>query len=294
MTSSSRLSNSSTELLRAPYAAPQPTAPSTFNSNVIQKLAPFVPAAHRDATASITPAAAAMDETSALGNSLVGDIVVEPKASTENVSSLPWIEAFVQNAVTSSNGEEHVEQSLEDSWPMGEAAKRLDELTESLTSIDASRALLGASEKPMAESINELPEAAHSMWNDDEWMDIMPTSTVLPERVVEAIVEEPTVPEWQSDSDFGQSTTSDHAFDVDSFAVSEPTSEELSQPEVANVDFSEAMSASYQHAEATARALEGLAERVRSGEVPVPAIQQDLGDAAVLAGVLASLLGWRR
>lgn len=290
MTSSSRLSSPSTEHLRAPYAAPQPTAPSTFHSNVIQKLAPFVPAEHRETAPATT--AAAIDTNPAPSNALGGDVVNAPQATNENVSSLPWIEAFVQDAVTSGNSEEHAEQSSEDSWPMGEAAKRLDELTESLTSIDASRALSNASEKPSAESMNELPETAHAMWNDDEWMDIMPTSTVLPEPVVEAIVEVPPVPEWQSDSDFEQSIASDNAFDVN--AESKPTSEDLLQPDVAHVDFSEAMSASYQHAEVTARALEGLAQRVRSGEVPVPAIQQDLGDAAVLAGVLASLLGWRR
>ena len=46
--------------------------------------------------------------------------------------------------------------------------------------------------------------------------------------------------------------------------------------------------------ETAARALEGLAERVRAGEVRVPAFPSELGQEAMLAGLLASMLGWRQ
>lgn len=46
--------------------------------------------------------------------------------------------------------------------------------------------------------------------------------------------------------------------------------------------------------EAAARALELLAAHVRRGELPLPAGSADIGDAALLAGVLAAMLGYRR
>ncbi|MEP6766432.1 MAG: hypothetical protein ABJB66_19115 [Gemmatimonadaceae bacterium] len=296
MTSTSRSSNSSTELLRAPYAAPQLASPlpSPFAPKATTNLAPFVPQDYRDSAVRAATVAASV-EPPAIGTLAIGNVVVEPETSSENVSSLPWIEAFVQDAGVKTDSDEHVEPVSEDTWPMGEAAKRLDELTESLTSIDASRALLNAAEKSTSDSSPESrAAAAHPMWNDDEWMDIMPTSSVVAESVVDPIAEASVPHEWQADSELEDLSASDNAFDIDAFAASEPSGEDLARPDIANVDFSEAMSASHQYAEITARALEGLAQRVRSGDVPVPAVQQDLGDAAVLAGVLASLLGWRR
>ena len=48
------------------------------------------------------------------------------------------------------------------------------------------------------------------------------------------------------------------------------------------------------HTESAARALETLAQRVRSGELLLPGYAPELGDAAALAAALAALLGIRR
>lgn len=50
----------------------------------------------------------------------------------------------------------------------------------------------------------------------------------------------------------------------------------------------------YAHTESAARALETLAQRVRSGELVVAGYAPELGDAAALAAALAALLGIRR
>ncbi len=298
MTSTSRVSNSSSELQGAacasPYAAPQSATSRTALVGRAAKLAPYVPQDFRDAAlrhtepASVAPALA--------DSHSVGEVVTESNAPYDS-AELPWIEAFVADA-TSSAGDEHSDIASDDTWPMGEAARRLDELTESLTSIDASRALLNANEHPNGEHPTGETPASHAMWNDDEWMDIMPTSAVNTEQLIDPVVQpgmQKEIPEpWQPETEVDSEASIDSSFDVDAFAASEPTGEELAQPDIANLDFSGALSASFQHAETTARALEGLAQRVRAGEVPVPAVQPDLGDAAVLAGVLAALLGWRR
>ncbi|MDQ6612533.1 MAG: hypothetical protein M3Y64_08865 [Gemmatimonadota bacterium] len=184
----------------------------------------------------------------------------------------------------------------EDSWPMGEAAKRLDELTESLTSIDAGRALLHASEHA---TVAHSPAAVdvHTVWNDDEWMDIMPTSgsaMLAPEHGGEASASEVVSTEWSDAPELEAATSTELDFSAGPYEHSEASADELAEPDIANIDFSDALSASYAHAETTARALERIAERVRSGDVPVPPIQNELGEAAVLAAVLAALLGWRR
>lgn len=49
-----------------------------------------------------------------------------------------------------------------------------------------------------------------------------------------------------------------------------------------------------EHSESAARALETLAQRVRSGELVVAGYAPELGDAAALAAALAALLGIRR
>ena len=49
-----------------------------------------------------------------------------------------------------------------------------------------------------------------------------------------------------------------------------------------------------QHTESAARALETLAQRVRSGDLLLPGYAPELGDAAALAAALAALLGIRR
>lgn len=48
-----------------------------------------------------------------------------------------------------------------------------------------------------------------------------------------------------------------------------------------------------EHSEAAARALEGLAVRVRGGELTLPGYASEMGDAAALAAALAALLGVR-
>ncbi|MGV3709422.1 MAG: hypothetical protein ACO1Q7_11325, partial [Gemmatimonas sp.] len=89
---------------------------------------------------------------------------------------LPWIDAFAVDAPAT---------DADDSWPMGEAGKRLDELTQSLTSLDGSRErqLAGPRSSQPSPSANPAGAGRPSprsnpalpMWSEEEWIDIMPS-----------------------------------------------------------------------------------------------------------------------
>ncbi|MBC8085774.1 MAG: hypothetical protein H7Z40_00795 [Phycisphaerae bacterium] len=280
MIGQSRPTSSLAASLRTPYASPRPTTTSHApqGTGPSQLLVPFVPREFREQarrTVTVLPAApieiasrpqdlfspnygpdAVVDEVSAHFGSTIApddglpantestgiDAVDAGTLETDASAELPWIEAFAAD-----------EAEAEETWPLGEAGKRLDELTESLSSLDASRARLeatptGSSELPFA------AEPALPMWNEDEWIDIMPTS---PRTPLETVAEVP---------------------------IEETFSAEFAAEDTAHIPT----------AEITARALESLAQRVRSGEVQVPEAQPDVAQEALLARVLAAMLGWRQ
>jgi hypothetical protein len=105
------------------------------------------------------------------------------------------------------------------------------------------------------------PPGGPAPWADDDWVDIMPV------RAAAATAEDSTAA-WAS------------------FA------RQQAEREAAEFAASEALA--LRHADAAATALEGVAQRLRTGELQVPPFQPDMGDAAALAAVLAALLGVRR
>ncbi|MEO7359780.1 MAG: hypothetical protein ABI120_05590, partial [Gemmatimonadaceae bacterium] len=171
-------------------------------------------------------------------------------SDSANSAELPWIDAFAADVPES-----------EESWPLGEAGKRLDELTQSLSSLDASRERQQAAERQRA-AADVQAEAKLPMWNEEEWIDIMPTLPV----------------EQVSQENLNRSAAQSGKHN----AVNS-----------ANSSANERPSASV-NAESAARELEGLARRVRAGEVQVPEFPTELGTEAMLAGLLASMLGWRQ
>lgn len=268
MTGSDRLPNNTETQLRAPYAAPRSNGASGSgvtsgrgdDRRITDVLVPFVPREFRHVLSrdvTVVPAAELGTPTSLFTapphalestaiatfennfSAIVEEKVVAPQAITE----LPWIDAFAA-----------AEQEPEDAWPMGEAGKRLDELTQSLTSLDASRARQQAEgEVPPPSST----EAEHEMWSEEEWIDIMPTPLAL-------------------------SSSTEVLEDISNF---EPAAE---------TDLRHAETAVPFGAESAARALEGLAQRVRAGQLQVPAFNAEMAEEAMLAGLLASMLGWRQ
>jgi hypothetical protein len=269
-----------------PTAAPLSALRGTGSSSL---LAPFFPPGFRDWSANApapTAASAAEAPPTWMAPTPVwsAEPVAQPSAAEDlSTGSLPWIEAYAHddgsvpdslevhnvesNEIASGQVYAETESTPEDSWVMGEAGKRLDELTQSLTSLDLSRAAQAA--KLLNESTDPNVAAEPSalpMWGDDEWMDIMPTSTVMtphsaaPPRI--------------------------HAEPVGGAASYYDAHNQRALEEAA----AEAIETHARHSEAAAVALESVARRIRAGEVPIPEFDGDMGDAAVLAGILASLL----
>ena len=299
MTGSTRLTSTASSV-RAPYSAPQTLAhsPSSAPQTLAHSLstarqaatrssgtptrnfdtetgaslrlpAPFVPREFRATTrgdVTMVPAAERVEASNAIAfaSTLSATPISElfsdgaPQASdftsfiethaldeseTGSSAELPWIDTFAADEV-----------DPEETWPLDEAGKRLDELTQSLSSLDASRERIEA-ERLSAEAA--VPDAPVHMWNDEEWIDIMPTSA------------------------------SDSA-PQDEVQGGVPVNEVAKQGTVSNG------SPRMNNAESAACALEGLAQRVRTGELQVPAFSTELGQEAMLAGLLASMLGWRQ
>lgn len=284
MTGSTRLHSTPASAARAPYSAPQAVAPSVtptrnFDPETGAPLrlpVPFVPREFRArsrADVTILPAVERAegpisseltsvpnttsitrrfnDDTAESGQQVeVAEALATeaPTAETPSVellnavsadaefpahesipsAELPWIDAFAVDT-----------PEPEANWPLGDAGKRLDELTQSLSSLDASRERQQAAELKNVEAA-ATAEPKLPMWNEEEWIDIMPTAPVTGESL-----------------------------------------HHESAPSLGN-------------AESTARFLEGLAQRIRVGDVHVPASPTELGQEAMLAGLLASMLGWRQ
>ena len=305
MTVSDRLSNSTDASLRAPYAAPR-DADHRGNGVGVRtevragaaRLAPFVPREFRDVARrnaerdmTVVPSAerlfvspaelraqhfvspadtvpAADSATAEQHAAALADkgMDTESQDSAEFVgefdgptlaADLPWIDAFAAD-----------DTEVEDEWPMGEAGKRLDELTQSLTSLDASRARQEAAGSAELRT-PEMDESEHPMWNEEEWIDIMPTPL-------------PSSANAELNNLISQSDVSDASANEPFTAPTEESFAPKTTP------------AQVVGAESAARALEGLAQRVRAGQVQVPAFQAGVAEEAMLAGLLASMLGWRQ
>lgn len=308
MTGSDRNSSSAEALLRAPYAAPRETAGyQPFGARgAATVLVPFVPREFREsardagatnsstqfgndsapnaseiASASATSAAAVESLFAVPAESLSSDAPEFSPIDATLPADLPWIDAFAAD---------DIEAESEDEWPMGEAGKRLDELTQSLTSIDASRARQETGSATPTHGAGAKNPAEHAMWSEEEWIDIMPTP--LPSH---------------TSSELNALISSANALDAkhpslnntpqNSASQKDASQSHVSQSDASLNDASDVhafASQSAPGAESAARALEGLAQRVRAGQVQVPAFKSDVGDEAVLAGLLASMLGWRQ
>lgn len=290
MTGSDRNTSSADTSLRAPYAAPRDTYRDAKGAQPIAfrgataALMPFVPREFRDsardagtsnAVSNTAPNVLATLESGVTEVLEVESLFAAPADAADTRSpefssfeatlptDLPWIEAFAADEI-----------EADDEWPMGEAGKRLDELTQSLTSIDASRARQEAQEAAFAQ---RPPEPEHAMWSDEEWIDIMPTP--LPSH---------TSAELNTLVPPDHSQQSGHESPRDNSVTS------LNAMTNSSVNASDAASLSAPGVESAARALEGLAQRVRAGQVQVPAFNSGVAEEAVLAGLLASMLGWRQ
>lgn len=286
MNGSTRLASNSATSVRAPYSAPQTPSRVSASRNFdpetgapLRLLTPFVPREFRgsgraDVTAmplaeQVTEvqslAAGPLESTAPIALLFSDDPAPTPDfaafieahdeefehglddSDSSSSQELPWIDAFAAD----------IPPEPEESWPLGEAGKRLDELTQSLSSLDASREQRLQAERESLEAVGmDAADTSHSMWNEEEWMDIMPTAPA--DQVPSA--ESPTAgaADPVADSEFASSSES-------------PV-----------------------NAEAAARALEELAQRVRAGDLPLPAFSAQVGKEAMLAGVLASMLGWRQ
>ena len=273
MNGSARQISAPTNTPRAPYAAPQTasavqaTAAAPLSSPALpSSLAPFVPPRFRDwAPAAPTPVrnnvvAAREPWESPLLNAVDTSVLQADK-------SLPWIEAFVQDddmhsepevmsplLLASSNAEDIEETSVEDSWLMGEAGKRLTELTQSLSSLDASRAAQAALDEKSATVELDQP-AALPMWGDDDWMDIMPTYTSPSSTSM--------VPQHSRLTALDQAPVEEEYFD-------EPTSLEAAA--------AEAIKMQQHHSDVAANALESVARRIRAGEMAIPEFDADMSE----------------
>ena len=168
-------------------------------------------------------------------------------------------------AVTSSTSNIEAARS-DEGWPLDDAGERMRALTTALDSHTTHSDASHASDLPEEEDPRPLPMP---MWHDNDFVDVMPVHAAsLP-----ADVGTPTPPITMS------------AF---------PHTPDLFRAEP--VDGAAHASASNEHArisnaDATARALEALAWRVRSGDLVIPGFSADRGDAAALATALAALLG---
>ena len=318
MTGTDRLFTSTETALRAPYASPRNvTARDTSGRDTSGRdtssrdasgrdaggrdatvfararglaLTPFVPRAFRDVVREYAvpeqPTREVMDMPSLEQNfasidddELIGethgfaDFDSVDEAAPVTVD-LPWIDAFVEDEADDA-------YEAEDEWPMGEAGKRLDELTQSLTSLDASRA------RQEAEGHAELrasvsSDDGHAMWNEEEWIDIMPTPlTASASTELSHLISRPQA---ASGSDPVSESERKLAHEVSGASFNEGITAESPASSLARVV----------SAETAARALEGLAMRVRNGDLQLPAFNSDVAEEAMLAGVLASMLGWRQ
>jgi hypothetical protein len=270
MNGSVRQPNSGADSPRAPYAAPQSPAAalSVADSGTASAhtLRPFIPPGFRDF--SLHGGGPRPSVVVEAGGNARSEPTETSDVSVSASNDLPWIEAFAAespvpergtDAVVSQNDASFAEGDVEDSWMLGEAGRRLEELTQSLSSLDALRSPDAESADPVAG-----PEALGA-WSDDEWIDIMPAASTA------------------SADELRDLELAGRASDADASGVHGRRTADVGGTR-----------------EAAARALEAVAARVRSGDLSMPTLGGEQGgaphpgDAALLAAVLAALLGFRR
>lgn len=245
-----------------PYAHPEPHGARGADGGPHGVMVPFVPRPWRSEVR---------------GSALMREQASSAAASAEGAqASLPWIDAYLaadaettgapaadRGAVAAVAADRSGPSATDDTtvgegetWPLDEAGEQVSALAHDLDHVDAAEAEPAAEPHPLDPGRGRPVQ----MWNEDEWMDIMPA------KAMSMPSDEPTA--W---------------------AV---MARQQAEREVADQVADDA--AAIRQAEAAAKALEQLAQRVRTGDLPLPSFQPDLGDAAALAATLAALLGVRR
>jgi hypothetical protein len=255
-----------------PYAHPEPHGARDADGGLHGVMIPFVPRPWRGEVR---------------GSALMREQASLAAASAEGAqASLPWIDAYlaadaetadaetadaettgapvadrdaVESVAADRSGPSDSDEPAVDegeTWPLDEAGEQVSALAHDLDHVDA------ADPEPAAEPHPLDPGRGRpvQMWSEDEWMDIMPAkATSMPS-------DEPTA--WA--------------------VMARQQAEREVADQVADA------AAAIRQAEAAAKALEQLAQRVRTVDLPLPSFHPDLGDAAALAATLAALLGVRR
>lgn len=301
MTGPARHSATGNDTMTAPYAVPKVVASPAASPRVgsAPALFPFVPPAHRHASA--PRAAEILERGNAYDTPLAMPDWVRANETelASNGTDLPWIDAYADDVQANSDdaaqvAEAHGNQASsetrsptdsapEDSWMLGDAGGRLDDLKRSMASLDAAQLAAhppAGSEPGNAHAAGSRADSdgAHRMWSEDEWMDIMPSPASASEQPAQGLPASDTTP------------ATAQALPASSAAPATAQALPASSTAPATAQVAHARSAQ----EASAQALEAVARRIRQGHVSVPAYQPDLGDAALLAGILASLLGHQR
>jgi hypothetical protein len=177
----------------------------------------------------------------------------------------------------------------EPDWAMADAVAQASDLTRDFPASTHAHADSGAD----APTPDPLP-----MWNDDEFLDIMPSP-----EAARASTETPHWTRALRDNAGKDAPPRDESLSA-LFGTSEPDSSGGAYDDIdagahdaapdERADATNAHAGSpFATSEMAARALEGLAARVRSGDLQVPGYAPELGDAAALAAALAALLGVR-
>ncbi len=176
-------------------------------------------------------------------------------------ASLP-VDATALEAVGADDAE-----SEGDVWPLDDAGERMRALTTALDPHTTHHDAAPVTDLPEEEDPRPTPMP---MWTDSDFLDVMPvheaslpTDVGMPSSAIR-MSSFPHTPELFRPSDPTNAA-------MDASATNDP-------PRISNAD-------------ATARALESLAWRVRNGDLVIPGFSVDLGDAAALATALAALLG---
>lgn len=181
------------------------------------------------------------------------------------------------DAVADSTTDSAPETNAEAEWPLSEAGDAMRALADDLVAREATARDVMASDEEIAASFEVTSESAEiradaeppfaqtqtqplPMWGDEDLMNIMPVSptpeTGMPGHWAGAHPAEAPASSARAESTGGQ--------------------------------------AEHGNREAVALVLEALAQRTRNGELPIPGNATEMGDAAVLAATLATLLGARR
>ena len=256
MSSQAHVSLESARMTNAPYAGPsaRPTAPHVSAAGS-PRSRPYVPAPWRTSVPSDSAELALecsgellppISEFLAEGADTSAAGTLDVVGTQDSVSyDRPSFDDYLASASDET-------PNRVDDWPFADAGAATAELTAELRAPDSA---------PPATS-QSLAAASHSMWSDDDLLDIMPTPVQL----------SPADATWSPGAPAQEAGM--HGANARREGSGSPPLME--------------------HRESAARALEGLAHRIRSGELVLPGYVPELGDAAALAAALAALLGIRR